>query len=62
MRPVWLIEAGVFGADAERLMAEVRRQGMAAEAVPFEMPSRRQELLQTESEYDARDAKAVNVK
>jgi hypothetical protein len=35
MRPVWLIEAGVYGAEADPLLAEVRRQGMVAEAVPF---------------------------
>ncbi len=34
MRPVWLIEAGVYGAEADPLAAEVRRQGMAAEVVP----------------------------
>ena len=27
MRPVWLIEAGVYGAEADPLLAEVRRQG-----------------------------------
>jgi hypothetical protein len=36
MRPVWLIEAGVYGAEAEPLLAEIRRQGMAAEVVPFQ--------------------------
>jgi hypothetical protein len=35
MRPVWLIEAGVYGAEADPLLEEVRRQGMAAELVPF---------------------------
>jgi len=35
MRPVWLIEAGVYGAEAEPLLAEIRRQGMAAELLPF---------------------------
>jgi hypothetical protein len=35
-RPVWLIEAGVYGAEADPLLAEIRRQGMAAAAVPFE--------------------------
>ena len=33
MRPVWLIEAGVYGADADPLLAEIRRQGMTAEVV-----------------------------
>ncbi len=28
MRPIWIIEAGVFGQNAERLRAEVERQGM----------------------------------
>jgi hypothetical protein len=34
MRPVWLIEAGVYGAEAESLVAEIRRQGMTADFVP----------------------------
>lgn len=34
MKPVWLIEAGVYGAEADPLVAEVRQQGMAAEVVP----------------------------
>ena len=34
MKPVWLIEAGVYGDEADPLAAEVRRQGMAAEVVP----------------------------
>jgi ATP-grasp domain, R2K clade family 3 len=34
MRPVWLIEAGVYGAEAEPLRAEIRRQGMTADFVP----------------------------
>jgi hypothetical protein len=34
MRPVWLIEAGVYGAEAEPLLAEIHRQGMAADLVP----------------------------
>ncbi|HEY7327971.1 MAG TPA: hypothetical protein VH592_10040 [Gemmataceae bacterium] len=33
MRPVWLIEAGVYGAEADPLLAEIRRQGMAATLV-----------------------------
>src|SRR6516165_10524559 len=36
MRPVWLIEAGVYGAEIEPLLAEIRRQGMAAEVVPHQ--------------------------
>jgi hypothetical protein len=35
-RPVWLIEAGVYGAEADPLLDEIRRQGMAAAVVPFE--------------------------
>lgn len=35
LRPAWLIEAGVYGAEAEPLAAEVRRQGMTTEVVPF---------------------------
>jgi hypothetical protein len=35
MRPVWLIEAGVYGDEADPLMSEIRRQGMAAEVVSF---------------------------
>jgi hypothetical protein len=34
-RVTWLVEAGVYGAEAEPLLAEVRRQGMAAAAVPY---------------------------
>jgi hypothetical protein len=33
MRPSWLIEADVYGAAAEPLFAEVRRQGMACRAL-----------------------------
>jgi hypothetical protein len=36
MRPVWLIEAGVYGDEAEPLLAEIRRQGMAADVVPHQ--------------------------
>ena len=34
MRPTWLIEADVYGTEAEPLRAEMRRQGMAADFVP----------------------------
>jgi hypothetical protein len=34
MKPVWLIEAGVYGAEANPLLSEIRRQGMIAEVVP----------------------------
>jgi hypothetical protein len=33
MRPLWLIEAGVYGEEAEPLLAEIRRQGMAGAIV-----------------------------
>jgi hypothetical protein len=33
MRLVWLVEAGVYGDEARPLLAEIRRQGMAAEFV-----------------------------
>jgi len=36
MNPVWLIEAGVYGTEAEPLLTEIRRQGMIAEVVPFQ--------------------------
>jgi hypothetical protein len=36
MLPVWLIEAGVYGAEADPVLAEIRRQEMTAEAVPFQ--------------------------
>ena len=35
MRPTWLIEAGVYDTEADPLLAAIRRQGMAAEVVPF---------------------------
>jgi hypothetical protein len=35
MRPTWLIEAGVYGAEADPLQAESRRPGMVAELVTF---------------------------
>src|SRR5437660_1340203 len=34
MRPVWLIEDGVYGAEIEPLRAEIHRQGMIAALVP----------------------------
>ena len=33
MQPIWIIEAGVFGQNAERLRADVERQGMECYAV-----------------------------
>lgn len=35
-RPTWLVEAGVYGAEIDPLLAEVRGQGMAAAVVPFQ--------------------------
>jgi ATP-grasp domain-containing protein len=37
MLPVWLIEADVYGGEAEPLLAEIRRQGMPAEIVHHRM-------------------------
>jgi hypothetical protein len=45
MRPIWLIEAGVYGAEAEPLLAEIRRQGMAADLVPYPALKKGSELL-----------------
>jgi hypothetical protein len=36
MRPTWLIEAGVYGAEAAPLLDEIRRQGMAGEVLPHQ--------------------------
>src|SRR5437764_3529316 len=35
MRPVWLIEAGVYGPEVEPLLAEIRRQGLIGAAVRY---------------------------
>jgi hypothetical protein len=45
MRPAWLIEAGVYGAEADPLLAEICRQGMAAEVVPFQVLQKEKELV-----------------
>ena len=45
MRPVWLIEAGVYGAEAEPLLAEVRRQGMAGDFVPYQALTKGSEIF-----------------
>jgi hypothetical protein len=37
MRPVWLIEAGVYGDEVAPLFDEIRRQGMTAEVVPHQI-------------------------
>ena len=36
MHPTWLIEAGVYGDEIIPLLAEIRRQGMVAEVVPYQ--------------------------
>ncbi len=36
MSVTWLIEAGVYGDEAQSLLAEIRRQGMAAEVIPHQ--------------------------
>jgi len=45
MRPVWLIEAGVYGAEAEPLIAEIRRQGMSVGLVPHQALRREAEVI-----------------
>src|SRR5690348_12109175 len=45
MRPAWLIEAGVYGAEANALLAEIRRQGMAAELIPFPVLQKEKNLV-----------------
>jgi len=45
MKPVWLIEAGVYGTEAAPLLAEIRRQGMHAEVVPHTSLQKGQNLL-----------------
>ena len=45
MRPVWLIEADVYGAEAEPLMAEIRRQGMSVGLVPHQALRREAEVI-----------------
>jgi hypothetical protein len=36
MRPTWLIEAGVYGDEADPLLTEIRRQGMAGDVLPYQ--------------------------
>jgi hypothetical protein len=45
MRPTWLIEASVYGSEADPLLAEIRRQGMAVEVVPFRTLLKDQDLI-----------------
>ena len=35
MRPIWLIESGIYGEEITPLIKEIREQGMAAELVPY---------------------------
>jgi hypothetical protein len=44
MIPTWLIEAGVYGGEADPLLAEIGRQGMAAEVVPFQALQKEKDL------------------
>src|SRR5262245_38225811 len=44
MRPIWLIEAGVYGAEADSLLAEIQRQGMGAAVVPHHALRKGEEL------------------
>jgi hypothetical protein len=44
MKPVWLIEAGVYGEEADPLLAEIRRQSMQAEVVPHKSLQKGQSL------------------
>jgi hypothetical protein len=45
MRPVWLIEAGVYGAEAEPLLAEIRRQGLVGEVIPYSALTKGAEVI-----------------
>jgi hypothetical protein len=45
MRPTWLIEAGVYGAEAEPLRVEIRRQGLACDLVPYSALKKGSELI-----------------
>lgn len=45
MRPVWLIEAGVYGDEVGPLLAEIARQGMIADLVPFPALQKTKNLL-----------------
>jgi hypothetical protein len=45
IRPVWLIEAGVYWVEAEPLRAEIRRQGMAAAFVPHQALKNNSDVL-----------------
>ncbi len=41
MRPTWLVEAGVYGTEADPLLGEVRRQGIAPLHARYQPPPAR---------------------
>lgn len=45
MRPAWVIEAGVYGAEADPLLAEIHRRDMVAAAVPFRVLQKERDLV-----------------
>src|SRR5437762_2618699 len=45
MKPIWLIEGGVYGEEADPLLAEIRRQGMQAEVVPHKSLQKGESVL-----------------
>jgi hypothetical protein len=45
MKPVWLIEAGVYGNEVDPLLNELRRQGMTAEVVPHHALLKEKEIV-----------------
>jgi hypothetical protein len=45
VRPVWLIEDGIYGDEAAPLLAEIRRQGMASEVISFQTLQKEKTLV-----------------
>jgi hypothetical protein len=45
MRPVWLIESGVYGDEAIPLQEEIRRQGMTVACLPYPALKKRAEVM-----------------
>jgi hypothetical protein len=45
MQLVWLIEAGIYGADADLLLEAIRRHGMDAAVVPFPVLQKEKDLI-----------------
>src|SRR5262245_34673233 len=45
MRPMWLIEAGVYGREADPLLSEIQQQGMAAVVVPFRTLQKEKDII-----------------